>query len=146
KRLDEELASLGGRIAGSLSQMAERTPAAPSVTAARSAPPATSAGLPQAWSEPASDTAKWGPGSFTCLPVSIPTSDLGVIGLRLSNGELARVTLSLAYDASLCRAPAACPHAEGCPALGIGDAEQVRTLAQRLSSNEIAGTATLLYR
>lgn len=148
QRLDDELANLEDQISGRLAQGAEApvgTAAAP-VSAAPEVAAGAPPGTPAAWVEPSSDPAKWGPGNFTCLPVNIPTADQSLIGLRLANGELAQVTLSLAYDAALCRSAAACPHAGGCPALGIGDEAQVQALAARLAAQEISGTATLLHR
>ncbi len=150
KRLDDELGNLEQNIAG---RLAAGAPAAPTVAAgtvpaaeAGTAPANPGNSVPQAWLEPARDPAKWGPGNFTCLPLHIPVEDQASIALELSTGELANVTLSLAYDASLCRSPAACPVAEGCPALGIGDAQQVQALAQRLQAGQIGGAATLVYR
>lgn len=114
--------------------------------AAPAAPGAPSAGTPEAWVELASDTTRWGTGNFTCLPVHIPAEDTSLIALKLSNGQIANVTLSLAYASSLCRSPAACGDSDGCPALGIGDTQQVQALAQLVGSKQVAPTATLLYK
>jgi len=141
QRLDDELTTLEQQITARLNPAAATAPGSSPVAAGD-----TGQQVPQAWVEPSSDPARWGPGNFTCLPVHIPAADQTLIALRLESGELANVTLSLAYDPTLCRSPAACPHEQGCPALGIGDAEQVRALAQRLQANEIGRTATLLHR
>jgi hypothetical protein len=139
-RLDDELSALELAIATRLAK--DLGPPSGS-----SGPlPASAAGTPQAWVEPSSDTARWGTGNFTCLPVHIPAEDTAQIALRLSTGEIAQVTLSLAYADSLCRSPAACGNAAGCPALGIGDAEQVQALATLVGSQKVAATATLLYK
>jgi hypothetical protein len=141
QRLHDELGMLEQQIMARLNPPAAaesgQSPAAAGDTATQ---------VPHAWIEPSSDPARWGPGNFTCLPVHIPAADQTLIALRLESGELAAVTLSLAYDPTLCRSPAACPQEQGCPALGIGDAEQVRALAQRLQANHIGRTATLLHR
>src|SRR5262249_18942179 len=101
-------------------------------------------GAPQAWTEPAYDPSVWGNGNFTCLPVRVPADHQAALTLQLTNGEKADLQLSLAYDAGLCRSPAQCKQAGGCPALGIGDTERVNRLAGRLSRGEIGSTATLL--
>lgn len=155
KRVETELskleAAISERLGGGGAPAASASASAPG-----SAPPPTIGGalakgstpgsIPEAWVEPAADTARWGTGNFTCLPVHIPTSDIGLIALKLSNGEIANVVLSLAYDASLCRSPAACGKAEGCPALGIGDPQQVQALAQLVGSQKVAPKATLIYK
>lgn len=146
QRLENELASLEQKIGERLASAGSGV-AAPEAGSEAAAPPATTEPIiPSAWSEPSSDPAKWGPGNFTCLPVHIPQSDQALIGLRLANGELANLTLSLAYDAALCGSPAACPKPGECPALGIGDEAQVEALARRLAAQEVASVATLLYR
>jgi len=155
KRVDTELSKLEAAISERLGG-GPAPPASASATTPGSAPPPTMGGAlakggtpgstPEAWVEPAADTARWGTGNFTCLPVHIPTSDIGLIALKLSNGEIANVVLSLAYDASLCRSPAACGQAEGCPALGIGDTQQVQALAQLVGSQKVSPKATLIYK
>lgn len=155
KRVDKELSDLEAAISQRLGGGA--APAASgSASAAGTAPPPTiggalakgsaPGGMPEAWVEPAADTARWGTGNFTCLPVHIPVSDIGLIALKLSNGEIANVVLSLAYDASLCRSPAACGKPDGCPALGIGDPQQVQALAQLVGSQKVSPKATLIYK
>lgn len=119
--------------------------AAPATSAAPAATPVADAGpAPQAWTEPAYDPSVWGNGNFTCLPVRVPAEHQAALTLQLSNGEKADLQLSLAYDPGLCRSPAQCKQAGGCPALGIGDAERVNRLAGRLSRGEVAHLATLL--
>jgi len=154
KRVDKELSDLevalserlgGGAPAPSGSASATGTAPPPTIGGAL-AKGGTPGSIPEAWVEPAADTARWGTGNFTCLPVHIPVSDIGLIALKLSNGEIANVVLSLAYDASLCRSPAACGHTDGCPALGIGDTQQVQALAQLVGSQKVAPKATLLYK
>lgn len=151
RRVDKELVDLEAAISERLGGGAPAASASP----AGSAPPPTIGGAlagassgrtPEAWVEPASDTARWGTGNFTCLPVHIPAEDTSLIALKLSNGQIANVTLSLAYASSLCRSPAACSHADGCPALGIGDTQQVQALAQLVASKQVTPTATLLYK
>lgn len=151
KRVDKELAELEAVIFERLGAIA---PPASASTVAAEPPPvndsalaaASVAATPEAWVEPASDTARWGTGNFTCLPVHIPVEDTSLIALKLSNGQIADVTLSLAYASALCRSPAACAHADGCPALGIGDTHKVQALAQLVSSKQVTPTATLLYK
>lgn len=140
-RLDAEISALELAIATRLAKDLAAPPSASS-----GPPPAGAPGTPEAWVEPSADTARWGTGNFTCLPVHIPAEDTAQIALRLSTGEIAKVTLSLAYADSLCRSPAACGEAAGCPALGIGDAEQVQALATLVGSQKVKATATLLYK
>jgi hypothetical protein len=109
----------------------QRTTAVPGV-AGPQAPP----GIPRAWTEPAYDPKTWGHGDFTCVPVKLP-SDTRQLKLRLSNGEDANVSLSVAYSPGLCRSPGQCPLSDGCPALGLGDAQQVERLAERLGRGQI---------
>jgi hypothetical protein len=121
--------------------------AAPAVAVASSAPaptPTESAGVPQAWSEPAYDPSVWGNGNFTCLPVRVPAEHQSALTLQLSNGEKADLQLSLAYAPELCRSPTQCKQPGGCPALGIGDPERVNRIAARLSKGEIGAVAMLL--
>jgi hypothetical protein len=121
---------------------------APAPAPAAAAPPANGAvaggPAPSAWTEPAYDPSVWGNGNFTCLPVRVPAEHQGALTLQLTNGEKADLQLSLAYDAGLCRSPAQCKQAGGCPALGIGDSERVGRLAGRLSRGEIGPQAVLL--
>jgi hypothetical protein len=119
------------------------------MVAAPAAPaPATGAAAggpaPSAWTEPAYDPSVWGNGNFTCLPLRVPAEHQSALTLQLTNGEKADLQLSLAYDAGLCRSPAQCKQAGGCPALGIGDAERVSRIAGRLSRGEIGPQAVLL--
>ena len=156
KRVDQELATLETAISERLGGGATPPPSSSASASAASggAPPTIGGALaagagsrtPEAWVEPASDTARWGTGNFTCLPVHIPAEDTSLIALKLSTGEIANVTLSLAYDAALCRSPAVCGQADGCPALGIGDTQQVQALAQLVGSQKVSPKATLLYK
>jgi hypothetical protein len=100
-------------------------------------------GLPRAWTEPAYDPKTWGHGDFTCVPVKLP-SDTRQLRLRLSNGEDADVSLSIAYSPGLCRSPGQCPLSDGCPALGLGDAQQVERLAERLAKGQFDRQATVV--
>ncbi|MEI9935965.1 MAG: hypothetical protein WDO69_01945 [Pseudomonadota bacterium] len=102
--------------------------------------------LPLAWTEPASDQSVWGHGVFTCLPIKLADEEQTQLSLKLSNGETADVLLSLAHAPELCRSPAQCKLAGGCPALGIADADRVSRLAGRLSKHEIGALATLFSR
>lgn len=117
-------------------------------TSAASAPSAAapSTALPLSWSEPSSNPSVWGNGNFTCLPVKLADAEQTQLSLRLSNGETAEVSLSLAHAPELCRSPSQCKLAGGCPALGIADAESVSRLATRLSKHEIGPLATLYLR
>jgi hypothetical protein len=121
-----------------------RASSAPSPQAA-SAPVAvaSAANMPRAWNERAYDPKTWGPGEFTCVPVKL-AADAQQLGLQLSDGSKADIAISVAYAPGLCRSPAACSLAEGCPALGLGDAQQVANLAERLSHGAITSQATLL--
>jgi len=134
--LDETLEKRFG--AGSPASSASAAALAPS-----SVPPAS---LPLAWSEPASNSSVWGNGNFTCLPVKLADEEQTQLSLKLSNGETADVSLSLARAPELCRSPAQCKLPTGCPALGIADADRVSRLAARLSKHEIGPTATLYSR
>jgi hypothetical protein len=140
--LNTELASLQKQIQKALSAIGSAPApgmASPPAAAAQGAP----GSLPSAWSEPAYDPRVWGHGNFTCLPVKLADADQAQLTLRLSNGENADVLLSLAHAPELCRSPAACKLAGGCPALGMADAERVSRLAGRLSRREIGALATL---
>jgi hypothetical protein len=119
-------------------------PATSSSSAPVAAAPGDTSGVPQAWSEPAYDPSVWGNGNFTCLPVRVPAEHQAALSLQLTNGEKADLQLSLAYAPELCRSPAQCKQAGGCPALGIGDPERVNRIAGRLSRGEIGATAVLL--
>ncbi len=142
KTLSNELnrleSALKERLASGPAPVAAETPA----PAADAAPSAT--GVPIAWSEPAYDPSVWGNGNFTCLPVKVPAEHQSALALQLSNGEKADLQLSLAYAPELCRSPAQCKVAGGCPALGIGDAERVTRIAGRLKRGEIGAQAVLL--
>jgi hypothetical protein len=140
RMLNNEIDELSEEITARLGKPAPANTQA-SADVATSAAPATVA---TAWNEPAYDPKIWGPGNFTCLPVKIPTEDQQSLKLRLSNGEIAELVLSLAYATELCRSPSQCPIATGCPALGFGDSQQVSALAQRLVNKEIGETATVL--
>jgi len=115
---------------------------APSSTASssRATLAAAPSSLPVAWSESAPD----GHGTFTCLPVKLAEEEQTQLSLKLSNGETADVSLSLAPG--LCRSPTSCKLPGGCPALGIADSERVARLAGRLSKREIGPLATLFSR
>jgi hypothetical protein len=119
-------------------------PAASSSSGPVAAAAGDTSGVPLAWSEPAYDPSVWGNGNFTCLPVRVPAEHQAALSLQLTNGEKADLQLSLAYAPELCRSPAQCKQAGGCPALGIGDPERVNRIAGRLSRGEIGGTAVLL--
>jgi hypothetical protein len=121
-------------------------PSAPTAAMMPPAPPAPPGSLPTSWSEPAYDPKVWGPGNFTCLPVKIAVEDQSQLMLKLSNGENADVSLSLAYAPELCRSPGECKLPGGCPALGIGDSERVSRIAGRLSRREVGPLATLVLR
>ena len=139
--LNSELASLDRALHKKLGAPGQ---ASSSAAAIQSGAPASS--LPLAWSEPASDPSVWGSGNFTCLPVKLADQEQTQLSLQLSNGETADVLLSLAHAPELCRSKSQCKVAEGCPALGIADAERVARLAGRLSKHEIGPLATLLSR
>jgi hypothetical protein len=121
-------------------------PSAPTAAMMPPAPPAPPGSLPASWSEPAYDPKVWGPGNFTCLPVKIAVEDQSQLTLKLSNGENADVSLSLAYAPELCRSPGECKLPGGCPALGIGDPDHVSRIAGRLSRHEVGPLATLVLR
>ncbi|HYQ26837.1 MAG TPA: hypothetical protein VER04_06445 [Polyangiaceae bacterium] len=118
----------------------------PSTSAALRSPAPAQGSLPVAWSEPAHDPSVWGHGSFTCLPIKLADEEQTQLSLKLSNGETADVLLSLAHAPELCRSPAQCKLAGGCPALGIADADRVSRLAARLAKHEIDALATLLSK
>jgi hypothetical protein len=144
KTLANELSGLEDTLRA---QLASNAAALPPPPPAAPSPPATATAttsVPVAWSEPAYDPSVWGNGNFTCLPVRIPAEHQGALSIQLSNGEKADLQLSLAYAPELCRSPAQCKVAGGCPALGIGDPERVSRIAGRLSRGEIATLAILL--
>jgi hypothetical protein len=64
----------------------------------------------------------------------------------LSNGENAKVAISIAYAPELCRSAKQCKLPGGCPALGLGDEHQVQALAERIAKQEIQSEATLTSR
>lgn len=148
--LNSELASLQSALQKSLGSHAKASAAPPPsapVGPSVAIPVATPSGsLPAAWSEPAYDPAVWGRGNFTCLPIKLADEEQSQLTLKLSNGEVADVQLSLAHAPELCRSPAACKLPGGCPALGIADTEHVSRLASRLSRHEIGPLATLFSR
>ncbi|HET7545198.1 MAG TPA: hypothetical protein VFK05_35275 [Polyangiaceae bacterium] len=139
--LNSELAELDSTLRKKLGAASQ--PAASAALAPSAGPPSS---LPLAWSEPASDASKWGNGVFTCLPVQLADQEQTQLSLQLSNGEAADVMLSLAHAPELCRSKSKCKVADGCPALGIADAERVSRLAARLSKHEIGSLATLYSR
>lgn len=96
--------------------------------------------LPAAWTETAPD----GHGTLTCLPVKLAEEEQTLLSLKLSNGETADVSLSLAPG--LCHSPTSCKLPGGCPALGIADSDRVSRLAGRLSKHEIGPLSTLFSR
>ena len=139
--LADELSALESKLK---SKLAAGASSASARSAASSA--AATSDIPSAWIEPAADVAKWGPGNFTCLPVALPRDEHEALSLRLSTGESADVTLSIAYAPELCRSSKQCKLAGGCPALGIGDSEQVKKLAARISRGEVTTKALLLHQ
>jgi len=146
--LNSELALLQKHLERALGTgpVAAAPPSAPTMAAMPPAPPAPPGSLPASWSEPAYDPKVWGPGNFTCLPVKIAVEDQSQLTLKLSNGENADVSLSLAYAPELCRSPGECKLPGGCPALGIGDPDHVSRIAGRLSRHEVGSLATLILR
>lgn len=141
RTLNSELVSLNKQLKKSLGA-GSAPPPSPTSTPVD----APTGSLPVAWSEPAYDPAVWGKGNFTCLPVKLAESDQAGLTLKLSNGENADVLLSLAHAPELCRSPAECKLAGGCPALGIADADRVSRLAARLSKHEVGPLATLFSK
>lgn len=146
KKLAQELARLESRIRDAVRKggVAAASSSKPSGAPQGTNRPAPEAKVPRAWSEPAYDPATWGPGKFTCIPVKLPADDQHLLALRLSTGERADVALSLAYAPELCRSPAECSVPGGCPALGIGDAERVAKLAERIVNAQVSSTAVLV--
>jgi hypothetical protein len=138
KQLNSELKTLEKKLSQRLGGAPAAAPGAPATAQAL-----VPSGLPQSWSEPASDAAVWGSGNFTCLPVRVPPEHKAALTLKLSTGENADVELSLAYAPELCRSSQHCKVSGGCPALGIGDSERVNKLAVRLKKGELSGQATL---
>jgi hypothetical protein len=136
--LENELTTLAGKIRDRLgARSSSATSAGPSPSSS------ASGGLPQAWTEPAYDPKTWGDGKFTCVPFALPR-DPQQIKLRLSNGENADVAISIAYSPGLCRSASNCALPNGCPALGLGDSQQVRRLAERLARGQVASKATIV--
>jgi len=125
-------------------------PAAPASPAASATPTTTAStatgGIPYAWSERAYEPSTWGSDEFTCVPVKIAPEDQSTLRLRLSNGQDATVVISIAYAPELCRSPQQCSLPGGCPALGLGDEQQVTALAQLISNNVVAREAVLTSR
>jgi len=142
--LNSELASLHKTLQKNLAGGGRAAPGAAATQAV--ALVATPGTLPVAWSEPAHDPNVWGRGNFTCLPIKLADDEQTQLSLKLSNGETADVSLSLARAPELCRSPVECKLAGGCPALGIADADRVSRLAGRLSKREIGPLATLSLR
>jgi hypothetical protein len=143
RKLRSELTNLASSIQKRLRRTESASPAGHSQPG-RGAGPGQAAGeTPPAWSEPAYDPKTWGPGHFTCIPAELPSDDLGSLALRLSNGEIADVALSVAYAPELCRSPSECKLPKGCPALGLGDSDQVGRLARRIHRGEISSRAVL---
>jgi hypothetical protein len=146
KSLNSELASLQRTLSKRLGSGALPPPPSQAPVPMAEAPSAAPGSLPTAWSEPAYDPSVWGHGNFTCLPVKLAAEQQSELTLKLSNGENADVSLSLAYAPELCRSPGECKLPGGCPALGIGDTDHVSRLAGRLSKKEIGPQATLLLK
>jgi len=144
--LSSELALLQKHLEQRLGTGPAAPASAPSLALMPPPPPVPSGNLPVSWSEPAYDPKVWGPGNFTCLPVKVAAEDQAQLTLRLSNGENADVSLSLAYAPALCRSPGECKLPGGCPALGIGDPDHVSRIAGRLSRHEVGSLATLVLR
>lgn len=144
KSLGKEVSALEGKLKKRLASGAPAAAPALAPAVAAAEPEAAASGVPRAWSEPAYDPSVWGNGNFTCLPVRVPAEHQAALTLQLSNGEKADLQLSLAYAPELCRSPAQCKVAGGCPALGIGDPERVNRIATRLVKGEVASQAILL--
>jgi hypothetical protein len=143
RKLRSELKSLESSIRKSLHRTELASPAGHSQPGSAARRGQGEGETPTAWSEPAYDPDTWGPGNFTCIPAELPSDDRGALALRLSNGEIADVALSVAYAPELCRSPSACKLPKGCPALGLGDSAQVGRLARRIHGGEISSRAVL---
>lgn len=111
-----------------------------------STPAASSGAVPHAWTERAYDPGTWGSDEFTCIPARIPPEQQSELRLQLSNGQEASVAISIAYAPELCRSPQQCSLPGGCPALGLGDEQQVQALAGRIARKEVSSQATLVAR
>ncbi|MDQ2645752.1 MAG: hypothetical protein M3020_18190 [Myxococcota bacterium] len=121
-------------------------PTAATAGTAPSASTSSPTGIPYAWSERAYEPSTWGSDEFTCVPVKIAPEDQSQLRLRLSNGQDATVVISIAYAPELCRSPQQCSLPGGCPALGLGDEQQVAALAGLISNNAVAKEAVLTSR
>lgn len=152
RKLESELEELEYALSQRLNvPLGARQPLPPPPVASASAAPtatasASSTGIPYAWSERAYEPSTWGSDEFTCVPVKIAPEDQSQLRLRLSNGQDATVVISIAYAPELCRSPQQCSLPGGCPALGLGDEQQVAALAGLISSNAVAKEAVLTSR
>jgi hypothetical protein len=151
RKLESELEELEYALAQRLNvPLGARQPLPPPPVVTASAAPTASAsassGIPYAWSERAYEPSTWGSDEFTCVPVKIAPEDQGQLRLRLSNGQDATVVISIAYAPELCRSPQQCSLPGGCPALGLGDEQQVAALAGLISNNAVAKEAVLTSR
>ncbi len=152
RRLAQEVQTMqqkiGARLAIGARAATVASPSSPTAEPSGSKPKtlatlASAGGMPRAWNERPYDPKTWGPGEFTCVPVKL-TPDSRQLELRLSDGSNADVAISVAYAPALCRSPSACSLPDGCPALGLGDTDQVTRLAERLSEGAVGSQATLL--
>jgi hypothetical protein len=150
RKLESELEELEFAIANRLNAPPGPQAWAAPPPAASSPPPATvgtsSGTLPKAWSERAYEPSTWGSDEFTCIPAKIPAEQQAELRLRLSDGQDANVAISIAYAPELCRSPQQCSQPGGCPALGLGDEQQIQALAGRIARKEIGSEATLVAR
>ena len=153
RKLENELAELELAIANRLNVPpgpaggGQAVPPAPSPLAPTPSAENSSPGsLPKAWSERAYEPSTWGSDEFTCIPAKIPAEQQPELRIRLSDGQDAKVSISIAYAPELCRSPQQCSQAGGCPALGLGDEQQVQELAGRIARKEISSEATLVAR
>ena len=153
RKLESELEELEYALSQRLNvPLGARQPLPPPPVASPSAAPTGGAGasatggIPYAWSERAYEPSTWGSDEFTCIPAKIPPEDQSQLRLRLSNGQDASVVISIAYAPELCRSPQQCSLPGGCPALGLGDEQQVAALAGLISNNAVAKEAVLTSR